>query len=105
MVPEDHVPRVIDKFIDFSFLLEKVRLNRLSKAGKMLYKFSKEKIKRSFADSKELHWFHYCRLRGLKNAFEQVLLTAACQNLKKIATHLERSEKVCCNSLGRVASC
>jgi hypothetical protein len=33
---------------------EKVRLNRLSKSGKMLYKFRIEKIERSFADSKEL---------------------------------------------------
>lgn len=69
---------------------EKVRLNRLSKSGKMLYKFRKEKVERSFADSKELHGLRYCRLRGLKNASEQVLLTAACQNMKKIATHLAK---------------
>jgi hypothetical protein len=36
---------------------EKVRLNRLSRSGKVLYKFRKEKIERSFADSKELHGF------------------------------------------------
>ncbi len=53
---------------------EKVRLNRLSKSGKMLYKFRKEKIERSFADSKELHGLRYCRLRGLKNAGEEALL-------------------------------
>jgi len=29
---------------------EKIKLNRLSKSGKMLYKFRKEKIERSFAD-------------------------------------------------------
>ncbi|MDP4170532.1 MAG: transposase, partial [Bacillota bacterium] len=58
---------------------ENVRLNSLSKSVKMLYKFRNEKIERSFAG------LHYCRLRGLKNAYEQVLLTAACQNLKKIA--------------------
>jgi Transposase DDE domain len=79
---------------------EKVRFNRLSKSGKMLYKFRKEKIERSFADSKELHGLRYCRLRGLKNASEQALLTAACQNIEKIATHLARLEKVCCNTLG-----
>ena len=49
---------------------EKVRLNRLSKSGNMLYKFRKEKIERSFVDSKELHGLRYCRLRGLKNASE-----------------------------------
>ncbi|WHY70205.1 IS1182 family transposase [Fictibacillus enclensis] len=69
---------------------EKVRDNRLSASGKMLYKFRKEKVERSFADSKELHGLRYCRLRGLQNASEQVLLTAACQNMKKIATHLAK---------------
>jgi transposase len=69
---------------------EKVRDNRLSVSGKMLYKFRKEKVERSFADSKELHGLRYCRLRGMRNASEQVLLTAACQNMKKIATHLAK---------------
>ncbi|HWL23557.1 MAG TPA: IS1182 family transposase [Ureibacillus sp.] len=69
---------------------EQVRLNRLSPSGKELYKFRKEKVERSFADSKELHGLRYCRLRGLRNTSEQVLLTAACQNMKKIATHLAR---------------
>jgi uncharacterized protein (UPF0264 family) len=78
---------------------EKVRLNRLLKSGKMLYKFRMEKIVRSFVDSKELHGLRYCRLRGLKTS-EQALLTAACQNIKKILTHLARLEKMCCNSLG-----
>ncbi|WP_370529791.1 IS1182 family transposase [Alkalihalobacillus sp. AL-G] len=74
---------------------EKVRLNRLSKSGKQLYKFRKEKVERSFADSKELHGLRYCRLRGIENVSEQVLLTAACQNMKKIATHLARLGWVC----------
>jgi hypothetical protein len=69
---------------------EKVRLNRLSPSGKKLYRYRKEKVERSFADSKELHGLRYCRLRGLHNAGEQVLLTAACQNIKKIATHLAK---------------
>jgi hypothetical protein len=38
----------------------------------------------------ELHGLRYYRLRGLKKASEQALLTAACQNMKKIATHLAR---------------
>ncbi|WP_430791408.1 IS1182 family transposase [Virgibacillus flavescens] len=69
---------------------EKIRQNRLSPSRKMLYKFRKEKVERSFADSKQLHGLRYCRLRGLHNAGEQVLLTAACQNMKKIATHLAK---------------
>ncbi|KUP06929.1 transposase, partial [Bacillus coahuilensis m2-6] len=63
---------------------EKVRINRLSNPGKKLYKFRKEKVERSFADSKELHGLRYCRFRGIKNASEQVLLTAACQNIKRL---------------------
>jgi len=59
----------------------------------MLYKYRKGKIERSFADSKELHGLHYCRLRGLKNASEQALLTAACQNIKEVAT-LSQDRKV-----------
>ncbi|MEC0361771.1 transposase, partial [Bacillus subtilis] len=45
---------------------------------------------RSFADSKQLHGLRYCRLRGKRNVSEQVLLTAACQNMKKIATYLAK---------------
>jgi hypothetical protein len=56
---------------------ENVWENRLSKSGKMLYKFRKEKFERSFADSKELHGLRYCRLRGLKKASQQALLTVA----------------------------
>ena len=70
LVPQDHLLRKIDKYIDFSFIIEKVE--------------------RSFADSKELHGLRYCRLRGLQNAGEQVLLTAACQNMKKIAIYLSK---------------
>ncbi|MGG1556515.1 IS1182 family transposase, partial [Paenibacillus ferrarius] len=72
---------------------EQVRLNRLSKSGKRLYRKRKETIERSFADAKELHGFRYCRLRGLRNATEQALMTAAVQNMKKMALHLERRSK------------
>ncbi|WP_380715731.1 IS1182 family transposase, partial [Kitasatospora sp. NPDC057595] len=51
---------------------EKVRQNRLSVSGKNLYKKRKEKIERSFADSKQLHGLRYCRLRGKRNVSEQV---------------------------------
>jgi hypothetical protein len=67
-----------------------VRQNRLSKAGKLLYKKRKETIERSFADAKQLHGFRYCRLRGLRNVNEQALMTAAVQNMKKIALHLAK---------------
>lgn len=53
--------------------------------GKKIYKRRKETIERSFADSKELHGLRYCRMRGLEKVAEQCLLTAAAQNMKKIA--------------------
>jgi hypothetical protein len=72
---------------------EWVRANRLSKSGKYLYRKRKETIERSFADAKELHGFRYCRLRGLHNVREQALMTAAVQNMKKMAIHLDRMAK------------
>jgi hypothetical protein len=59
--------------------------------GKEIYARRKETIERSFADSKELHGLRYCRMRGLEKVSEQCLLTAAAQNIKKIATQLHRN--------------
>lgn len=59
--------------------------------GKYIYKRRKETIERSFADSKELHGLRYCRFRGLSKVNEQCLLTAAVQNMKKIARALSLS--------------
>lgn len=53
--------------------------------GKEIYARRKETVERSFADSKELFGLRYCRMRGLAKAAEQCLLTAAAQNMKKIA--------------------
>lgn len=64
---------------------EWVRQNRLSERGKELYKRRKETIERSFADAKELHGLRYARMRGLARVTEQCLLTAVCQNIKKMA--------------------
>ena len=50
-----------------------------------IYKRRKETIERSFADSKELHGLRYCHMRGIDSVREQCLLTAAVQNMKKIA--------------------
>lgn len=53
--------------------------------GKIIYKRRKETIERSFADSKELHGLRYSRYRGITAVSEQCLLTAAVQNMKRIA--------------------
>ena len=56
--------------------------------GKEIYDRRKETVERSFADSKNLHGLRYARFRGREKVSEQCLLTAAVQNMKKIATRL-----------------
>ena len=69
---------------------EKFYTFTLTDEGKAIYSRRKETIERSFADSKELHGLRYCHLRGLAKASEQCLLTAAVQNMKKMALCLSR---------------
>lgn len=69
---------------------EWVRANRLTLQGDELYHKRHQTIERSFADSKQLHGLRYCRFRGREHVQEQVLMTAACQNMKKIATLLAK---------------
>jgi transposase len=71
---------------------EKVDAHRLTKEGKALYKRRKETIERSFADAKQLHGQRYIRMRGLLRAQEQCLLSAACQNIKKMALLFAKEE-------------
>ncbi|OTZ61011.1 hypothetical protein BK767_04010 [Bacillus thuringiensis serovar kyushuensis] len=66
------------------------RKNKLTATGKKLYKVRCSTIERSFADAKELHGYRYARFRGLKSVQMQAYLTAACQNMKKIALHLTK---------------
>ena len=61
--------------------------------GKKIYAKRKETIERSFAESKELHGLRYCRMRGIERVTEQCLLTAAVQNMKKIANFLWKRDK------------
>ena len=51
-------------------------------------------MERSFADSKEMHGLRYARYRGLNKVRGQCLLTAACQNMKKIALIMHRRESL-----------
>jgi hypothetical protein len=67
---------------------ERVNQNRLTDRGKKVYARRKETVERSFADSKELHGFRYARFRGRSKVEQQCLLTAAVQNMKKLARWL-----------------
>lgn len=69
---------------------EQVRQNKRTKSGSGLYKLRSQTIERSFADAKELHGFRYARRRGHPSVQEQAFLTAATQNLKKMALLLAR---------------
>jgi IS5 family transposase len=64
---------------------ERIDAHRLTEAGKAVYARRKETVERSFADAKVLHGYRYARYTGLKRVLGQCLLTAAAQNMKKIA--------------------
>lgn len=64
---------------------ERQDAHRLTEWGKKIYKRRKETVERSFADAKELHQYRYARYRGRSKVQAQCLLTAAAQNIKKIA--------------------
>lgn len=67
---------------------EEVNAHRYEDKGKAIYKRRKETVERSFADGKELHGHRYARFRGLSKVQMQCLLSAACQNMKKIALYV-----------------
>lgn len=69
-----------------------VNSHRYTEQGKKVYKRRKETVERSFADSKQLHGHRYARLRGIGKVFEQCLLCAAVQNMKKMALVIERKD-------------
>jgi transposase len=71
---------------------ETVNSHRYTDEGKKIYKRRKETVERSFADSKQLHGHRYARLRGIGKVFEQCLLCAAVQNMKKIALVVDRKD-------------
>lgn len=66
------------------------RQHKRTSEGKQLYKLRSSTIERSFADAKELHGYRYARFRGVKSVQAQAFMTAACQNMKKIALHLTK---------------
>ena len=74
---------------------EQIDAHRLTDLGKRLYAPRKETVERSFADAKELLGIA-TRFRGLAKVQAQCLLSAACQNMKKIALLLTRRAAALC---------
>ena len=74
-------------------LNENARERRLSERGKELYKMRKEKIERSFADSKQNHGYRYAMYKGIEKNQNYTWLICAAQNMKNIANKLWRNKK------------
>ena len=69
-------------------LNDRARERRLSERGKELYKLRKEKVERSFADSKQNHGFRYAMYKGIEKNQNYTWLICAAQNMKNIANKL-----------------
>ena len=64
---------------------EQLKDNRVSEEGKELYHCRKEKVERSFADSKQNHGYRYAMYKGVKKNQDYTWLICAAQNMKNIA--------------------
>ena len=74
--------------------LDEVTAFAKTSQGRRLYAWRKETIERSFAEAKENHGLRTARMFGLANMREQSFLTAAVQNMKRIALFLARFLRV-----------
>lgn len=81
--------RTITRHI-YEELNEEMRERRLSERGKELYKQRKEKIERSFADSKQNHGYRYAMYKGIEKNQNYTWLICAAQNMKNIAQKLTK---------------
>ena len=74
-------------------LNERARERRISERGKQLYKLRKEKIERSFADSKQNHGYRYAMYKGIEKNQNYTWLICAAQNMKNIVTKITKVRK------------
>ena len=86
--------RVITRHIEEE-INEKARERRLSERGKELYKLRKEKIERSFADSKQNHGYRYAMYKGIEKNQNYTWLICAAQNMKNIVNKITKGMKKC----------
>ena len=71
---------------------ELIREYRINEEGKELYKKRKEKVERSFADSKQNHGYRYAMYKGLKKNQHYTWLICAAQNMKNISMKIENRQ-------------
>jgi len=79
-------------------LNDEFRNNRISEEGKELYKMRKEKIERSFADSKQNHGYRYAMYKGIKKNQNYTWLICAAQNMKNIVTKITKQRSLSGNT-------
>ena len=84
--------RIIRRHI-FEELNENARERRLSERGKELYKLRKEKVERSFADSKQNHGYRYAMYKGIEKNQNYTWLICAAQNMKNIVMKIKKWKK------------
>ena len=76
--------RLITRHVWQDYLDDTTEFTKTS-TGRLLYSWRKETIERSFADAKVIHGMRNARMLGITGMQEQSFLTAAVQNMKKIA--------------------
>lgn len=76
--------RMVDRHV-WQDALDRVMRFTNSPQGKQIYAWRKETIERSFAEAKENHGLRFARMLGIRNMREQCFLTAAVQNMKRLA--------------------
>ena len=89
---EKQVYKIIRRHIKED-LNEEFRNNRISVEGKELYKLRKEKVDRSFADSKQNHRYRYAMYKGIKKNQNYTWLICVAQNMKNIVTKVTKNPK------------
>ena len=67
-----------------------MRERRLSERERELYKQRKEKVERSFADSKNNHGYRYAMYKGIEKNQNYTWLICAAQNMKNIVIKKEK---------------
>ncbi len=73
---------------------EKMIATARTERGRATYRRRRETVERSFGEAKQLYGHRYARLRSIAGAREQCLLSAACQNMKKIAMTMAKHPSI-----------
>ena len=73
--------------------------------GARIYAWRKETIERSFAEAKENHGLRFARMLGIQNMREQCFLTAAVQNMKRLAKAFCFNFRIHCMLKAHVLTC